>query len=247
MPKSDRAAKLRLFPEADRVRQVNAHYSKAVAKANEQQSNEKAIHEGHLWQKNRMTLLEDFWRRLILGKDFPSSPSSFAAFMEEQNLPYEAEDLFLPVLVNLFPYDKSLGDDDKSLFDYALLNVMYELFQNPGFSVETITEFKEYNWMVILKWNHAPDPRMIESICSSFIGHANKYLKCDACCNIAVSRTLEHIRKAIKDLLHLNEEMIKHRNRIFWLEHYHRQEAVYTPPNLSLLEQLLNENDYDAF
>ncbi|MFD1775060.1 response regulator [Paenibacillus rhizophilus] len=220
---------------------------KAVAKAKEQQSNEKAIHEGHLWQKNRKTMLEDFWRRLILGKDFPSSPSSFAAFMEEQNLPYKAEDLFLPVLVNLFPYDKSLGNDDKSLFDYALLNVMYELFQDPGFSVDSITEFKEYNWMVILKWNRSPDSWMIESICSSFIGQANKYLKCDASCNIAVSRTLEHIRKAIKELLHLNEEIIKHRNRIFWLEHYHCPEAVYAPPNLSLLEQLLNEDAYDAF
>ncbi|AHV97230.1 helix-turn-helix domain-containing protein [Paenibacillus sabinae] len=220
---------------------------KAVAKAKEQQSNERAIHEGHLWQKNRKTLLEDFWRRLILGKDFPSSPSSFAAFVEQQNLPYQAEDRFLPVLVNLFPYDKCLGDDDKSLFDYALLNVMYELFQDSGFSVEAITEFKEYNWMVILKWNHAPDPRIIERICASFIGQAGKYLKCDASCNIAESRTLEHIRKAIKDLLKLNDEMIKHRNRIFWLEQYHRPEAVYSPPDLSLLEQLLNENAYDAF
>jgi len=167
--------------------------------------------------------------------------------MGEQNLPYVAEDLFLPLLITLFPYDGSLSKDDKNLFDYALLNVMYESFQDPLFSIETITEIKDYNWMVILKWDVSPELTIIESLCSSFIRQANKFLKSDACCNIAVSFTLEHIRTAIKDLLRMNEEKVKHRNQTFWLEQYHHKEAIYTPPNLGLLEQLLNENSYATF
>ncbi|WP_410511469.1 helix-turn-helix domain-containing protein [Paenibacillus sp. BR2-3] len=220
---------------------------KAVSKAKEQQNNEKAIREGYFWHKNRTHMLEDFWRRLILGKAFPSSSIAIASFLTEHNLPYQITDQFLPVLVNLFPYDGSLVKEDKNLFDYALLNVMYELFQDSLISIETITEFKDYNWMVILKWNGSPESRLIEQICGSFIQQANKFLKCDACCNIAVSRTLEHIRKTIKDLLQMNEELIKHRNQTFLLEQYHQSEAVYTPPNLNLLEQLLNDNGYTAF
>ncbi|MFF2912471.1 helix-turn-helix domain-containing protein [Paenibacillus sp. NPDC057934] len=220
---------------------------KAVAKAKEQQNNEKAIREGVLWQKNRSKMIEHSWRRLITGKSYPADPTNLAPYLAEQNLPYQSCDLFLPLLVNLFPYDRSLGKEDKNLFDYALLNVIHELFQHPLFQVEAITEIKDYNWMIILKWNCSPDPGMLEGHCSGFIAQANKFLKCDACCNIGKSLTLGAIRKEIQELLVMNEEMIKHRNQTFLLEHYRKSEAIYTPPNLILLEQLLNENNYTEF
>lgn len=220
---------------------------KAITQAKDQQMNETVKQKGYLWQKHEKNMTEDFWRRLILGKAFPSAPSSNASFMGEQNLSYVVEDLFLPVLITLFPYDGCLSKDDKGLFDYALLNVTYESFQDSSFSIETITEIKDYNWMIILKWDASPELQIVESLCSSFIKQANKFLRSDACCNIAVSRTLEHIRKVIKDLLRMNDEMVKHRNRTFLLEKYHHNEAIYTPPNLDLLEQLLSENSYAAF
>ncbi|WP_325175557.1 response regulator [Paenibacillus sonchi] len=46
---------------------------KAVARAKEQQHNEKAIQEGYYWQKNQSKNLEHFWRRMVSGSS--SSPS----------------------------------------------------------------------------------------------------------------------------------------------------------------------------
>lgn len=220
---------------------------KAVAKARDQQFIAKAIHEGELWQKNRSKLIEDSWRRLISGKAFPSGPADVSAFLTEQNLPYETTDLFLPILVNLFPYDGTLGKTDKNLFDYACLNVMVERFEDALFSIEAITEIKEHNWMVILKWNRAPDAPLIESMCGSFIPEVNNYLKSDACCSIGFSLPLGQIRHTINELLLMNEERIKHRNQTFFLKNYSRPELNYTPPDLALLEQLLNENRFQAF
>ncbi|WP_040951095.1 response regulator transcription factor [Gorillibacterium massiliense] len=220
---------------------------KAIAKAREQQQNEQAIREGSLWNKNRKTILEDFWNKLILGKAFPSSPSSNAAFVVEPNLPYQADDLFLPVLVNLFPYAQSLGKNDKSLYDYSFLNVMYESFQSHLFSIEIITEIKEYNWMLILKWNGPPESEEVELLCSSFIRKANQFLKSDACCFLSVSRKLDQIRKAIQDLQQKNDTLIKHRNQTLLLEHVQSDETVYSPPDMVLLELLLNQGNYAAF
>lgn len=220
---------------------------KAVAKARDQQFIKKAIDEGELWQKNRSKLIEDSWRRLISGKVVLSDLADVSAFLTEQNWPYEATDLFLPILVNLFPYDHTLGKTDKNLFDYACLNVMVERFQDALFSIEAITEIKDHNWMVIIKWNRLPDVQLIESMCRSFIPEVNNYLKSDACCSIGFSLPLGQIRHTVNELLLMNEERIKHRNQTFLLENYNRPQLNYTPPDLGLLEQLLNEHRFQSF
>ncbi|GIP02042.1 MULTISPECIES: response regulator [Paenibacillus] len=221
--------------------------SKAVYKAKEQQSDQEAIQDGQLWKKNQRKLQEHFWSKLIKEKKASSDRAAIAGYIAEQNLSYAMSDLFLPLLITIFPYDQSLGKEDKDLFDYAFLNVLSELFQDPLFTVETVMEYRDYEWMVMLKWNHPPDTAVIESICTSFIEKANRFLRSDACCNVSVSAALEGINKSIRDLLQMNEDMIKKRNQIMFLERHSLQEAAYTPPPLQDWEALLAENNPAAF
>lgn len=219
--------------------------SKAVYKAKEQQSYQEAIQNGHLG-KDQENFRERFWRRLIKEKKTSVDPSALSGYIEEHQLSYQMSDLFLPVLITIFPLDRSLGKEDKDLFDYAFLNVLTELFQDPLFSVETVLEHKDYNWMVILKWNQPLDLRLIERISLSFIEKANQFLKSDVCCSVPTSVTMECIHKSIQDLLQRNEEMIKKRNQLFFVELHQAKEATYTPPNLPLWEELLSQNKPDA-
>ncbi|GAB2700687.1 helix-turn-helix domain-containing protein [Paenibacillus thermoaerophilus] len=222
---------------------------KAVARSKEQQHKEKAIREGYFWQKNQAKIREHFWRKLVNGSvSYPMKPADIAHAAAEQNLPYAMTDHFQPLFIHIYPYNGSLGQADKGLFDFALLNVLYELFQDPGFSIETILEYKPYNWLAILRWNGSPDSRTLGELCSAFIPKANQYLKADACCNIALSGRLETISHVIKQLLDMNEEIVKCRNQIFYAETYNRQpKADYVPPDLSRLEELLIQNQPGAF
>lgn len=92
-----------------------------------------------------------------------------------------------------------------------------------------------------------PRYRVIECICLSFIEKANQFLRSDACCNVSTSVALEAINKSIRDLLQMNEDMIKKRNQIFFLEQYPLQEAVYAPPPLQDWEEALNQNNRELF
>lgn len=223
--------------------------SKAAYQAKELQSYQEAIQEGHLWKKNQKKLQEHFWSRLIKEKKSSSDPAMIADSIAEQNLSYRMTDLFFPVLITIFPYDKSLGKEDKDLFDYAFLNVLSELFLDPTFTVETVLEYKDYNWIVMLKWNRTPDSHVIECICMSFIEKANQFLRSDASCSVSISVTMASISKSIRDLLQMNDEMIKKRNQVFLLEHHNLKEtsSTYTPPNLPQWEELLNQNNPVAF
>lgn len=220
---------------------------KAVAKANEERDQAKAIQEGYFWQKNRKNVQEHFWRKLATGKTAYAKPDAIGRLVEEQNLAYALTDMVQPVLLHIFPYEESLGKRDKDLFDFALQNVLQELLQDSRFTVETVLELQECNWMVVLKWTNAPDTDIAQGICDTFIGRANQYLKCDACCMIAAAGKLENIHQTLKDLLGMNEKTIKYRNQTFLLEQYRQSDASYSPPDLALLEQLLEQNKPSAF
>ncbi|MFD1955233.1 response regulator [Paenibacillus thailandensis] len=222
---------------------------KAVAKAKEQQKNEKAIQEGYFWQKNQAKIREHFWRELVNGSvSFPVKQDRIVHSIEEKNLRYRMTDTFQPLLINVFPYDGSLGKTDKGLFDFALLNVLYELFPHSFFSIETILEYKPYNWIAVLKWNEAPDTQTVEELCSAIIPKANQYLKSDACFTIALPGKLENIGQSIKTLLYMNDETVKCRNQTFRAESYgRRSQSDYVPPDLLRLEELLDRNEGAAF
>ncbi|MBW4085738.1 helix-turn-helix domain-containing protein [Paenibacillus sp. S150] len=222
---------------------------KAVVRAKEQQHNEKAIQEGYYWQKNQSQNLEHFWRRLVSGSaSSPIKPSAITYAIKEQNLSYQMDDTVQPLLFNVFPYNGTMGKEEKGLFDFALLNILYELFQHPAFAIESILEIRDYNWIAVLKWNQYPDTGTLEEICASFIQKTNPYLKCDVCCNIGLHGQLHGIGTVLKDLIQMDEEITRCRNHTFTVEMYRKQtRTAYQPPNLAHLEELLNQNKLDAF
>ncbi|MFB9326135.1 response regulator [Paenibacillus aurantiacus] len=222
---------------------------KAVVKASEQQHAEKVLQEGYFWQQNQGKMVEHFWRKLANSSiSAPVKPAAIASSVQEQHLAYRMTDTFQPLLLTLFPYDGSMGKEEKELFDFALLNVLGELLQHPSFSVETMLEHTPRNWIAVLKWTQPPDTLLIEELCASFIHKANHYLKCDACCSIAPAGELNGVGGVLQQLLDMNVAVAKSRNRIVHVScSDHADDADYVPPNLTLLDELLNENQPEAF
>ncbi|MCM3129424.1 response regulator [Paenibacillus provencensis] len=225
--------------------------SKAIYKVREQRRNEAAIKEGLLWQKNQRKMVEHFWRQLSTEKKNAPSTASLAEAIIEQNLPYQLSDLFLPLLISIYAYDQSLGKEDKDLFNYALHNVLTELFHHPSFAVESMIEVKDNHYFVILRWTSAEEAALIESASASFIQKANRFLKSDASCCIGITSSLSQLYQGIQNLLRMNEEIIKHRNQTLYLEQYPQTEAikavVYAAPDLSHLEEWLSKDDPASF
>ncbi|GAK40418.1 two component AraC family transcriptional regulator [Paenibacillus sp. TCA20] len=225
--------------------------SKAIYKVREQRRNESAIREGQLWQKNQRKMVEHFWRQLSTEKKNAPSSAALAEAIKEQSLPYQLSDPFLPLLISIYAYDQSLGIEDKDLFNYALHNVITELFHHPSFTVEAMIEVKDNHYFVILRWSSDEEAALIETACASFIQKANRFLKSDASCCIGVTAPLPELYQGIQNLLRMNENIIKHRNQMLYLEQYPQAEgvkaAVYTAPDLTRLEEWLHKDDPVSF
>nr|WP_027094712.1 helix-turn-helix domain-containing protein [Cohnella thermotolerans] len=220
---------------------------KAAAKANEQRLKEEAVRSGYLWEKNRNKLAEHFWRKLIAERAVPPGPAAIAGWIADDHLSYEMTDGFRPLLINMYPGDRSLAGKDKDLFDYSFLNVLTELLRDCSITVETVLEYKDFNWVAILRWSEGAESSSIESACASFIDRANQYLKCDVCCSVAVPCRLDAIHQVFRQSVDMNDELIKRRNRIYFLDGLRQPEAVYVPPDLARLEEWLVRNEPAAF
>ncbi|WP_150265988.1 helix-turn-helix domain-containing protein [Paenibacillus tepidiphilus] len=225
---------------------------KAVSRAQEQENNEKAIREGHFWQKNLANNVEHFWRKLAGGSaSAPVRGPAVARAMQEHHLAYSLSDRVQPLLFTLFPHNGSMGKEEKDLFDFALLNVLYELFRGQGsFAVESIFEHKEYQWIAVLKWGSEADLPLIEELCSSFIRNSGPYLKCEVTCNIGECGELAESGLLLRQLLRLDSEWTRVRNQTYRAAEELRpnlQSGEYTPPDLAALEALLQENRLSDF
>nr|WP_138495293.1 helix-turn-helix domain-containing protein [Paenibacillus pinistramenti] len=223
---------------------------KAVNRVKEQQNTEKAVQEGQYWQKNHAKLLEHFWRRLV--SDSTASlvkPGIIAQSIAGQNLDYRLTDKVQPLLFHLFPHNESMCSQEKGLFEFALQNVIGELFRQPSFTMETLFEFKENHWIALIKWDTPPEEEALREVCASFLRKANLYLKCDACCTAALPAQLEAVSESIRQLLAMDSEMVKERNKLYDVRDYldiSREKSNYAAPDLAYWEELLNRNQPDV-
>lgn len=104
-----------------------------------------------------------------------------------------------------------------------------------AFSVETILEYRDCNWIVILKWHQPVEIPLLQELCSLFIERSRSCLKCNACCSIGFPAPLESIGQLLHRLLSIHGEMTPVRNETYLME------------DLTLLEDLLHRNDPVAF
>ena len=99
--------------------------------------------------------------------------------------------------------------------------------------------------MVMLKWNHPPDSRVMENICTSFIEKPINSFGAMLHARIDFGGVGGN-QQVRSDSAQMNEDMIKKRNQIIFLEHHSLQEVAYTLPAQDW-EALLSGNDPTGF
>gem|GEM_PF-6325302 len=86
--------------------------------------------------------------------------------------------------------------------------------------METILEYRDCNWIVILKWHQPVEIPLLQELCSLFIERGRSDLKCDACCSIGFSAPLESIVQPLHRLLSIHGEMTPVRNETYLMQDY---------------------------
>lgn len=227
---------------------------KAIKKVKISQQSEEAIQVGQYWQQNKQKLMDHFWISYL------GNPEWLRAELEEQllnnHLSYSLDDYFLPILLNIFPYNITFNKETPPILEIdenlvsKLKVLLKEAFKEPPFSLESIVGLdinKEKYVLLINNPREHFEYQSFISICQNLIQTLRNELLIDTSFSFGFSTTLEKIHNAVKQLQQKSEDMIDFRNTVQFFQSYEKNTDQYTEPNLEFLEKFLQSGNKQRF
>lgn len=198
------------------------------------------------WLNNRKHIVEHFWWSLLLDK-IAADPLSLQERIEKEHLNYREEDMFIPILIDVFYRDDIYNHWGGSLFEFTLKNAVSEIFASPIFTVESVIRLQEKVWAAILKCSGPQnDPLEVRPLCENYIQKMNRYLKMDVRCNIGDACDINGVNPNIKSLQAMSADNVNSKNCTFLLCEYRHREIPYNSPSMNVWESLLANGDREA-
>lgn len=228
---------------------------KAINKVKASQQNEEALKVGQYWQENKEELLEHFWSSHLKRNDFPQTIAELQEELKTKHIDYSIGDYFLPLLIELYPYQLADNKEIISLFDHEnmlknkLKASIGEVFQNNSVQLDGFLSLSMNNeqYLAIFKVMRTTDIETWSSSCNELIKKVNKQMGCDLQCYVGTANTLAQFKNEVTKLQTARNEHINIRNKTFLLTHSENKVAKYVEPNVTLLEEYLLTENRDKF
>ncbi len=179
------------------------------------------------WLDNQKNLRDHFWRELITRGE----EAAWAGFSGGQ-LPYSGADRFLLLLFSLsYRESEELWRD--SMREYAFKNVAEELFQCPGFCLESVVATGQDRYFLALRETPPGGDRgEILQRARRLIGEYNRHFNCDLCCLAGRPEPLSGAGSSARKLLDTRKAALSYWNEVLPMEEFSPPRAEYRPPNL---------------
>jgi len=140
------------------------------------------VHSHQLWMKHHAYIIERFWLDLI-NYSTPSRPDAIREKVELHNIPITEKTVFLPVLISVQRWNKTLKRRDEKILEYALKNSAEEMIISEH-SNGICFQLDRGMLLVILVVNRDKewDDARIKDACGRYIDSCNRYFYCDLSC-----------------------------------------------------------------
>lgn len=217
----------------------------AIAKKAKENKKSEYSQYGQFWIQHQPLLIERFWLD-ILNRTIPSRPEAIRQAAEERNIPYPERMIFVPVLIAVKRWHKTLNKRDEIILEYALRNSAEELLLKLGVYGQLLP-IRKGSLLAILsfeRWGEPESQRLVQS-CESFISECNRYFYCDL--NGYVGRPAhDYELPAMTDqLLSLDRNNVAFDNSVLLLDGPGATQASPHEPELPVWSVLLSEGAHE--
>ncbi|MDQ6420177.1 response regulator [Paenibacillus sp. LHD-117] len=188
----------------------------AIAKAKEKiHTNSQHSRIQKLWDHHHPVIMERFWMDL-LQQTIPLSPAAIRKTIEERDLPITESMEFLPILINVRRWYKSMSLRDEKIMEYALRNSAEEMIAGLGGQILTVDNGV---LLVILAWNEnsEEEPESITSKCEDYIQSCNRFFYCDLSCYIGNWVFVHEMVESWVQLRNFEKNNVTFDNKVFML------------------------------
>lgn len=175
-----------------------------------------------LWKKHTPLLIERFWLDL-LNRTVSSNPLEVNRVLRERNIHYTENSLFLPVLIGVQSWRKSLTQRDKKILEFALRNAAEHSFIAQQESGQVIQLSDELIVALVPQQEAKYDKSELRERCFTYIEFCNHSFQCDLSCYIGSPVLIHQMISAIEKLQAFHKNNVISRNREFFIEDYPQQ------------------------
>lgn len=158
--------------------------AKAIDKKTEESKKSMNSQYGQYWIQHQPLLIERFWLD-ILNRSISSRPDSIREAAAVRNIPYTEQMTFIPILIVVKRWHKSLNMRDEKILEYALRNSAEELLLKLG-SYGQLLPFGQGSLLAILSidpWTNNEEIQLRQN-CEVFIRSCREYFYCDLSCYV---------------------------------------------------------------
>jgi len=199
-----------------------------------------------LWMKHHSLIIERFWLDLI-HHSIPSHTAAIFEQVERHNIPITDQSTFLPILISVKRWHKTLKRRDEKILEYALRNSAEEIVigdngngiclqVDRGVLLVIFAATRGYHW----------DISKLEDSIKRYIDSCSRYFYCDLSCYFGPSCEAQEVADLVQDL------RARDRNNVAFVNQVHVYHESWTEdhpvdiPMLSGVSSLLKAGTKQA-
>jgi two-component system response regulator YesN len=161
---------------------------------------------------------ERFWQD-VLNQAIPSNWDKMREVIQKQKLPYTGSMAFIPVVISISHWEKSLSVRDAQLMEYALRNALEEIVVLRSPNAQIVRINPEYFMIVFAREKASPEEnerfrKDIYSRCVTFIEGCNRYLGCHLSCYFGKPLPAHEVRNMAEELMAFNKNQVNIVDRV---------------------------------
>jgi two-component system response regulator YesN len=223
---------------------------RVIRKAQEaidQNSEISQIKQSHLlWMKHKSVVIERFWLDLITH----TIPSNWPAILKEaehHQLPILEETVFLPILISVKRWNRTLSRRDERIMEYALKKTAEELIL--GEQRNGILFYLDHGEILCIyeydkQLEESFDAQIIQS-CNHYIQTGNQYFYCDLSCYIGKPVETPQVADMVANLRRQDHNNVAFYNQTFQFGDNFDTSSVVEMPDMSIWITLLKSGTKD--
>ncbi|OCT16719.1 hypothetical protein A8709_08630 [Paenibacillus pectinilyticus] len=172
-----------------------------------------------LWSANHPSIIEHFWTELMQQR-IASTPDAIRKAVEERNVPFSPNMLFLPIVISIRRWHKMLSVRDEKIMEYALKNSGLELISSMYLSGPIITMDRGC-LLLILAFEQEPEESVINEQlihnCQKYVDSCHQFFFCDLSCYIGNLVKVEEMVTVVSQLRDFESNNVVYDNTVFLL------------------------------
>lgn len=197
---------------------------------------------GNNWISHQNLIKEMFWRDVI-GDDAASDPEKIAEKIRKEQMPYEMDQKFVPMLIGMEEEREGFG---RELLSFTCENVLSEIAAGSKPDLEFLSYNGYAQFVSVFRVGDDLQAEQFRKMAEQFVETFSQFYHRRIACYVGTPCTIAEVGRKLRKLEEIFFNNISGENGVFWENDFNeRKEMIYNAPEIDEWRELISERRQD--